>query len=840
MVSCITDCIEKPIRLCFESVGKFVGLHPWWFVILPLALSTGLGGGLYFLNDLKSNDIVEQFTPKNGRAKVEKRYFQETFPQIDSQFSIIRLNTDGVFASLIFSSQTNILSVAALEEIIRIDGEVRGITAIHDAQQFVFSDICATVNGTCSSNMMLDALNYNASNFHFLSITYPEYCYSELNCIHMGNIISKVEVDNNGVVRSGKAIRLFYYLQESNNTLKDVWLQEFVDLLSNVTTSETEVSYFTSMSRQKEFEKSTQSVTELFAITYFLAISFSIISCLRFDNVRNKAWVASLGVFSTAQAVLSSFGLLLLIKLPFVITVASSPFLILGIGIDDMFIMISSWQRTNIQDPVPKRMADTYREAAVSITITTLTDVLAFYLSYGNPFGSVQSFCLYAGTAILFCYFYNITFFGACLALNGRREGANRHWLTCMKVPEEVPPGRSKVYTLCCVGGSYDHNTGTEEEHPMTLFFRKYYGPFLTTVWSKALVIVIYLTYIAVSVYGCLELKEGIDLKNLALDESYIVQYYEAEKTYFDYYGPNVMLAINDTFPYWEESQRNQLESCIIQFQELNFIKNLSTSWLHSFEKYAEEHKNNISSEGQFKTHLYKFLDHQPMLKQDVNITINEITASRLFLQTVVQNSTEKIVLNSLRETAESCPCPLLVYHPAFIYYDQYTVIGNITLQTIIVATLVMLVISLLLIPNPLCALWVAFAIASVILGVTGFMALLNISLDSISMINLVISIGFSVDFSAHISYTFVSSSKADVNERVVDAMTHLGYPILQGALSTIVGVVVLSASSSYIFRTFFTIVLLVITFGLLHGIAFIPVFLTFFGFCHKLWQPQQ
>lgn len=71
-----------------------------------------------------------------------------------------------------------------------------------------------------------------------------------------------------------------------------------------------------------------------------------------------------------------------------------------------MFIMISSWQRTNIQDTVPKRMADTYREAAVSITITTLTDVLAFYLSYGNPFGSVHSFCLYAGTAVLFCYHF--------------------------------------------------------------------------------------------------------------------------------------------------------------------------------------------------------------------------------------------------------------------------------------------------------------------------------------------------------------------------------------------------------------------------------------------------
>lgn len=194
------------------------------------------------MNDLKSNDIVEQFTPKNGRAKVERRFFQETFPQIDSQFSIIRLNTDGVFASLIFSCQTNILSVTALEEIIRIDGEVRRITAARDAPQLVFSDICATVNGTCNFNVMLDVLDYNASNIDFVNITFPEYCHSEFNCIHMGNIISKVEVDHNGVVRSAKAMRLFYYLQEINNTLENDWLQEFLDLLSNVTTSETEVS----------------------------------------------------------------------------------------------------------------------------------------------------------------------------------------------------------------------------------------------------------------------------------------------------------------------------------------------------------------------------------------------------------------------------------------------------------------------------------------------------------------------------------------------------------------------------------------------------------------------
>lgn len=48
------------------------------------------------------------------------------------------------------------------------------------------------------------------------------------------------------------------------------------------------------------------------------------------DNVRNKVWVAVLGVLSAGLAIISSFGFMLYIGVPFVITVANSPFLILG------------------------------------------------------------------------------------------------------------------------------------------------------------------------------------------------------------------------------------------------------------------------------------------------------------------------------------------------------------------------------------------------------------------------------------------------------------------------------------------------------------------------------
>lgn len=495
--------------------------------------------------------------------------------------------------------------------------------------------------------------------------------------------------------------------------------------------------------------------------------------------------------------------------------------------------MISCWQQTNVQDSVAERMAATYREAAISITITTLTDVVAFYVSYSNPFGSVQSFCLYAGTAILFCYLYNISFFGACLALNGKKEESNRHWLTCLKVPEESLPGSSKAYVACCIGGAYDHETGTEEEHLMKLFFRKFYGPFLTTGVAKSAVVLLYISYISISIYGCTTIQEGIDLKNLAVDQSYVVQYYEDERTLFAEYGPVVMLAVNASFPYWDKVERAQLESCILEFQDLPFVENLTTSWLHSFESYAKEKRLDISSEVEFMDHLQLFLEGQPMFGLDVNITDETVQASRLFLQTVNVPS-EKIMLETLRRTARDCQFPLVMYHPAFIYYDQYTVIASNTVQTVSIATAVMLVISLLLIPSPVCALWVTFAIGSVIVGVAGFMALLGISLDSISMIDLVISIGFSVDFSAHISYTFVSSAEPNVNDKAVEALAHLGYPVLQGAFSTLLGVVVLSASVSYIFRTFFTIMFLVILFGLLHAVAFLPVFLTFSGFCFK------
>ena len=59
--------------------------------------------------------------------------------------------------------------------------------------------------------------------------------------------------------------------------------------------------------------------------------------------------------------------------------------------------MLAAWRRTSPRASVPERMALMLSEAAVSITITSLTDILSFFIGIISPFQSVRIFCMYSG-----------------------------------------------------------------------------------------------------------------------------------------------------------------------------------------------------------------------------------------------------------------------------------------------------------------------------------------------------------------------------------------------------------------------------------------------------------
>lgn len=97
---------------------------------------------------------------------------------------------------------------------------------------------------------------------------------------------------------------------------------------------------------------------------------------------------------------------------------------------------------------------------------------------------------------------------------------------------------------------------------------------------------------------------------------------------------------------------------------------------------------------------------------------------------------------------------------------------------------------------------------------------------------------GLSVDYAAHVAHAFLNSKSpndagGDENNRTVRALIavrHIGAAVLYGAGSTLLAQSLLAFSEAYVFRTFFKIFFLVISFGVWHGLFLLPVILSSIG----------
>ena len=71
------------------------------------------------------------------------------------------------------------------------------------------------------------------------------------------------------------------------------------------------------------------------------------------------------------------------------------PFLMLGIGIDDMFVICNALDQTPLEWPASRRIKSAMHHAGPSITITSLTNMFAFLAGTGSSMISVKSFCVH-------------------------------------------------------------------------------------------------------------------------------------------------------------------------------------------------------------------------------------------------------------------------------------------------------------------------------------------------------------------------------------------------------------------------------------------------------------
>uniref|UniRef100_A0A914RDS3 Patched family protein n=1 Tax=Parascaris equorum TaxID=6256 RepID=A0A914RDS3_PAREQ len=125
---------------------------------------------------------------------------------------------------------------------------------------------------------------------------------------------------------------------------------------------------------------------------------------------------------------------------------------------------------------------------------------------------------------------------------------------------------------------------------------------------------------------------------------------------------------------------------------------------------------------------------------------------------------------------------------------------------------------------------WVVFTMISMDIGIAGFLSLWGADLDPTTVVNILMSIGLCIDFATHVGYRIYRSDCTDPDERISDALGAIGWPVVQGGVSTFLAIIVMMLVPSHVVRMFARTSILVVVTGLFHGVIILPVIIRSFA----------
>jgi len=610
---------------------------------------------------------------------------------------------------------------------------------------------------------------------------------------------------------------------------------EMVKLLQNRTDFADGISSLTNIQRQffDSFVGQTFKDADKLAGGYILVFLYVNLMLSQTNFVQQRFWLSVVGILSVAMGMILGYGLCSMFGLFYSAAHTVIPFLLLGIGIDNIFVITQTFktlESTSSPAKLSVRFGQTMKHAGVAVSVTTFTDVIAFFVGTNTLLPGLQSFCVYAAVSIFTIYALQVTHFVAWFSLDQRRQAAK------------------KDGCLCCIVHNNFKPEQTTKKSVLNVIFGKV-GNILTYTVVQVSVILLTVVFFAIGLWGMLSLTQEYQPEWLLPADSEVAKWFEVKNSLYPSFGEPGYVFIKQINISEEFHKFDTLIQKLTASDQAWNINNVQP-WHLGFRDYVTKFKNTdesfeelIKDESFFRIKLTQFLYsprgaiYQPYFWWSSPLTCGQ-PAPDVLLQAIpyshLRFNSSSVWIPAMRETqriVSEIPWTNDSFTMALTYINWETdaIVGIELLQNVGIAIICIFITTLITLGSWRGSLFVMMCVLLTCVDIAGFMHWWGITIEITSMNIVIISVGLCVDYCAHIVHGFLTTPGTR-KAKILFIMENIAPAVVNGGFSTMLALSLLVTSRSHVFISFFKIFLMICLFGLFHGLIMLPVILCLFG----------
>ncbi|ODQ79641.1 hypothetical protein BABINDRAFT_162017, partial [Babjeviella inositovora NRRL Y-12698] len=308
-------------------------------------------------------------------------------------------------------------------------------------------------------------------------------------------------VVNNGLVGSEQVQRA----QEFEFTLEKYLLNLQLEGLARGL----KISFSTDISLEKELNSNTKTDFKIIVVSYILMFLYASVALSLSRGSRRVTFSLGLvGIVVVLLSVTASAGLCALAGVKSTLIIAEViPFLVLAIGIDNIFLLSHELSLIGVSHPsmsVPERVALCVRRLGPGIFLSAMVQFGAFSLASTVAMPAVRNFAIYSAGAIFINVLMQITGFVAYLAVDEARRAG-----------DDVVDG-----------GFFSES------------FIKHYSPFILSDSVRKVALVVFLLWFTISFSLLPGIELGLDQRIAIPQGSYLIDYFDDMYSYLNVGAP--------------------------------------------------------------------------------------------------------------------------------------------------------------------------------------------------------------------------------------------------------------------------------------------------------------